>query len=155
MDYGLSLVVLGVRCKLSLEEMCLFPEPCKVHKWAAGFRDALGKDLLSAGASQKLAGRLSWAQTHLFHKLGRAMQGPIFDQRCSRSGKISKVLRAALLWWLHVLEAGVCEMREWNVRRLPLFASLSMRAECHQDAPLWRSSMECAISPMECLQVQS
>ena len=53
--------------------MCLFPEPCKVQKWAAGIRDALGKDLLSAGASQKLAGRLSWAQIHLFHKSDRAL----------------------------------------------------------------------------------
>ena len=119
LDYGTSLVILGVRCKLSTEGMCVFPEPCKVQKWAAGIRDALGKDMLIAGASQKLAGRLSWAQTHLFHKLGRAMLRPIFGQRWTRSGKISKVLRTALLWWLHVLEAGVCEMREWKRQDAP------------------------------------
>ena len=119
LDFGLSLVVLGVRCQLSAAGLCLFPEPSKVHKWTAGIRDALDKDILNAGAAQKLAGRLSWAQTHLFHKLGRAMLRPIFAQRWSRSGKISKVLRTALLWWLHVLDVGICERRDWQRHDAP------------------------------------
>ena len=119
LDCGLSLVVLGVRCQLSTAGLCLFPEPSKVQKWAAGIRDALKNGILCAGASQKLAGRLSWAQTHMFHKLGRAMIRPIFDQRWSRSGMISKELRAALLWWLHVLEMGICEQRQWQRQDAP------------------------------------
>ena len=113
LDCGPSLVVLGVRCEISMAGLCLYPEPSKVKKWAAGIRAALDKDVLCAGASQKLAGRLSWAQTYLFHKLGRAMLRPIFLQRSSRTGKISKSLKLALIWWLHVLESGICEQRDW------------------------------------------
>ena len=48
----------------------------------------------------------SRAQTHLFHKLGRAMFRPTFLQRSCRIGKISKVLRTVLLCWLYVFRIG-------------------------------------------------
>ena len=108
LGYGLSLVVLGVRCQLSTEGMCLFPEPCEVQKWVAGIRDALDKDILSAGASRKLAGRLSWAQTHLFHKLGRAMLAYIrsaLDQ-----------IRQYLEGVASCVAVVVARFRNWNLR---------------------------------------
>jgi len=126
LDCGLSLVILGVRCQLNNAGLYLFPESCKVLKWCACIRDALESGALSAGDS----GRLSWAQTHMFHKVGRAMLRPIFDQRWTRSGKISKVLRAALLWWLNVLSMGICEQRQWCISdRPPICVFVDARGE--------------------------
>ena len=119
LDCGSSLVVLGVRCRFDVAGLSLFPERTKVLKWIASIRGAFDTGLLSAGDSQKLAGRLSWAQTHMFHRVGRAMLRRIFDQRWTRTGKVSKALRAALLWWCNVLEVGICEERKWGCSGQP------------------------------------
>ena len=49
-------------------------------------REALTEGVLHSGAAKKLAGRLNWAVQYLFHRLGRAMIRPIYDQAHSRFG---------------------------------------------------------------------
>lgn len=59
----------------------------------------------------------------LFHRVGQAMLVPIFDQRRTRTGRVSKVLRVALLWWLDVLDTGICEHRQWENSDRPISGS--------------------------------
>ena len=99
-------------------------------KWIASSSVARGTGLLSAGDSQKLVGRLTWAQTHMFHRVGRAMLRPIFEQSWTRIGRFSKVLRAALLWWLNVLDMGICEPRQlFDSDKPPICVFLDTRGE--------------------------
>ena len=90
------------------------PKECKVRKWVAAMRGSLAKGQLPPGEASKLAGRLSWASSKLFKKLGRAMLRPIHDQKTRRDGHISHELRRALRWWVEVLEQGLCEKRAWK-----------------------------------------
>jgi hypothetical protein len=90
------------------------PKESKVRKWVASMRATLAKEQLSPGEASKLAGRLSWASSKLFKKLGRAMLRPIHDQKTRRDGRISHELRRALRWWVEVLEQGLCEKRAWR-----------------------------------------
>ena len=76
--------------------------------------------MLHAGAAEKLAGRLTWATQFMFYKLGRAMIRPIYDQKRSKTGTISRQLRAALQWWLYILDAGICEEHPWEAPETPL-----------------------------------
>ena len=91
----------------------------KAAKCIETIRAALVSGVMHAGCAQKLAGRLSWAQTFMFHKVGRAMLRPIFDQKWSKSGQVSKMLRTALMWWLNVLALTICECRPWTVTDVP------------------------------------
>ena len=50
--------------------------PKKAEKWAAQIKEAIDTQHMDSGSTQKLAGRLSWATQHLFHRLGRAMLRP-------------------------------------------------------------------------------
>ena len=111
LEYGQTLVVLGVRCLLAEARLYLLPAREKAAKCLFTIRTALAEGLLRGGCAQKLAGRLSWAQTYMFHKLGRAMMRPIFDQRWSWNGSIGKALRIALVWWSRVLELDICERK--------------------------------------------
>jgi hypothetical protein len=45
---------------------------------------ALEDNSLPSGAAQKLAGRLNWAMTYMFHRLGRAMLRSIYDQKFNK-----------------------------------------------------------------------
>ena len=70
--------------------------------------------MLESGEAQKLAGRLSWSTQHLFHKLGRAMLRPIFDQKKNGRRELSPQLRTALKWWRHVLRMDLTEHHKWT-----------------------------------------
>ena len=50
----------------------------------------------------------------MFHRLGRAMLRPIFDQKSRRDGRIDSELKRALVWWQRVLRSDLCEVREWS-----------------------------------------
>ena len=103
-------------------------------------RQALTEGVLHSGAAKKLAGRLNWAVQYLFHRLGRAMIRPIYDQaysrfvnalHCvcvqdplgfaySRNGSVGKELRVALTWWLWALGLDIMEERPWTSADEPL-----------------------------------
>ena len=80
---------------------------------------SFSRDNLKSGCAQKLAGRLSWAGQHLFHRVGRAMLRPIFNQKRSRTGKLTAELKIALGWWLWALEQDIVETRFWKMCELP------------------------------------
>ena len=86
---------------------------------------------LDAGEAQKLAGRLSWATQLLFHKLGRAMIRPLFDQKRTADGAMSEELVTALTWWLNVLDMDLCEERAWAAPVSPVVHLLVRRRFCH------------------------
>jgi hypothetical protein len=105
MQVDLLISANGYRCK---------PSSKKASKWIVCIKAALQNERLSAGEASKLAGRLSWASSSLFKKLGRAMLRPIFDQKSRLDGRMSPELRRALQWWVDVLESGLSERREWH-----------------------------------------
>ena len=50
----------------------------------------------------------------MFHKFGRAMLRPVFDQKTRRDGRVDVHLRRALAWWGQVLALRLCERRLWS-----------------------------------------
>ena len=122
LECGLSLVVLGVQIKLSQQGAAMMPDRAKVVKCLATIELALKTCILTAGCAQKLAGRLSWATQFMFFKLGRAMIRPIFDQKRSRDGSMTRdsPLYVALKWWRRVLAMDLCEVHEWAADKKPV-----------------------------------
>lgn len=116
---GTHLDILGVDFQMSQRGFtCRLPED-KVRKWAGGMKLAVQRERLAPGAASKLAGRLSWGGSRLFRRLGRAMLGPIYDQKTRHDGQMAPELRRALLWWLAILLSGLCERREWRKSSRP------------------------------------
>ena len=115
--HGMSLIYLGVDIHISTAGFRLQPAQEKVEKCASMMKRALARNHLDAGCAEKLAGRLSWSSQLLFHRIGRAMLRPIFDQKFSKDGSITEALRAALLWWLFVLSLNLSEEHPWEVPR--------------------------------------
>jgi len=119
LEHGESLVILGVEVHMSVDSYMLRPSRDKVAKCVVTIHKALESGCLHKGDAQKLAGRLSWSTQHIFHKLGRAMLRPIFDQKFARDVGIGPALATALKWWLQVLETDIVEERAWRTPELP------------------------------------
>ena len=120
----------GYKCK---------PMKSKTVKWVKTIDAALAEHRLMPGDASKLAGRLSWASSHMFRwvlmcstvvcplfcmyastrKLGRAMLRPIYDQQTRRDGMTSPELKRSLQWWRDVLQRGLSERRAWKHENEP------------------------------------
>ena len=83
---GPTLEILGVQLFLSALGYKAVPSQKMVTKCLRAIRKALADNSLPSGAAQKLAGRLNWAGQYMFHRLGRAMLRPIYDQRFCKCG---------------------------------------------------------------------
>lgn len=132
--YGVTLDVLGVRLlpvssccvcgerpfalqvnfRLSRKGFQRRPSAKKVIKWRKAIQEAIAKKHLPPGKASKLAGRLAWGGSNLFHRLGRAMLRPIFDQKSRRDGHTSPELLRALVWWDTALQLELAELRPWD-----------------------------------------
>ena len=125
--------VLGLTVSLDTSGMSCVPAPQKVLKWSSWIQDALASKRLPPGLSSKLAGALSWASQHAFHKLGRDMLRPLFAQQKRLRDAISTPLRLALEWWLEVLQLELSQHRPWRSSDAPiahLFADASGSPPC-------------------------
>ena len=67
-----------------------------------------------AGQASKLAGALSWVSSAMFHRLGRAMLRPLFDEKSDRFGTVGKNLRFCLQWWQEVFKLDLSQTKPWN-----------------------------------------
>ena len=114
LDFGASLVVLGVEIKFSREGYECRPSVDKVRKWLSCILEAIRTGILTPGDASKLAGRLQWACQHMFHRIGRAMLRPLYNQIRGRSGKVYPELMSVLSWWVDILRGGIAELRCWN-----------------------------------------
>ena len=110
---GPSLCILGVNVDLSVRGLTCKPAASKIPAWLALIEESLATGVLQPGVASKLAGKLSWAQCHMFNQLGRAMLRPIFDQATKRNGKVDANLARALEWWRTVLTKEITELRPW------------------------------------------
>ena len=73
------------------------PAAEKIPKWLVTIEGALQKQSLPPGEASKLCGKLAWGGSHLFHRIGRALLRPLYDQ-CSRyDGKLNPELEHARL----------------------------------------------------------
>ena len=114
LECGAELVILGVCIRLSDKGYRCQPSADKVWRWIAIIDSALAAGKLPQGDASKLAGKLAWGCAQLFHRFGRAMLRPIFDQKSRRDGHIDSQLRRALQWWRKVLVLDLSEVREWR-----------------------------------------
>ena len=81
LGFGPSLEVLGVQICLSELGYKAVPSRKTARKCLKVILEALRINALPSEAAAKLAGRLNWAGSYMFHRLGRAMLRPIFDQK--------------------------------------------------------------------------
>ena len=115
-----ALCVVAVWCeqvdiKMSEKGFKCKPAKRKVRKWMRCIKKALDERKLLPGGASKLAGRLAWAGSHLFKRLGRAMLRPSYDQKARRDGTLTAELERALEWWLEVLSCRLAERSDWDV----------------------------------------
>ena len=110
-EHAPSLVVLGLRVQLDSRGFTAVPDEGKVAKWCGRLEAALAGGTLEAGAASKLAGALSWATSHMFQRVGRAMLRALFAHSKKGSPALGKELRRGLEWWLATLRRGVAERR--------------------------------------------
>ena len=115
LECGRGLCILGVDISMSWRGFQCRPAASKIPQWIALIEDALAPNgRLFPGLASKLAGKLSWGGAQLFHRLGRAMLRPIFDQKSKRSGRVCTELRRALLWWRDILSTNIAELKPWK-----------------------------------------
>lgn len=113
LEWGDSLVILGLQISVCPTGMHATPAAAKRHKWRSRIESALSSGSLRPGDASKLAGALSWAATAQFHRLGRALLRPLFAQSRGRRCAIDSELRWALEWWHDVLAEDLHEARPW------------------------------------------
>lgn len=111
---GNALVVLGANISIAARGFTFCPAEVKVIKWTRLMQECLHKGHMCPGTASKLAGKLAWGGSKLFHRLGRAMLRPIFDQKSKFDGQLGPELRRALEWWCWVLCELVAELRPWK-----------------------------------------
>ena len=115
LECGPSLCILGVDIAMSWRGFQCRPAASKIPQWIASIDDAIASDgRLLPGQASKLAGKLSWGGAQLFHRLGRAMLRPIFDQKSKRNGRVCPELRRALWWWRAILSMNIAELKPWK-----------------------------------------
>ena len=80
-------------------------------KWLCSINEALESGVLSSNQAAQLGGRLAFAGTFLFRRLGRAMLRPLFAQqhKPTHGGIINRQMRMALAWWSRALSERCCE----------------------------------------------
>ncbi len=83
MEFGPWLCILGIDLLLSNAGFQCLPSADKAKRWTEILLEAVAELHLPPGLSSKVAGKLSWGCTQLFHRIGRAMLRPFFDQRTS------------------------------------------------------------------------
>ena len=84
-----------------------------------------------------MAGRLAFAASCTFRRLGRAMIKPVYSQQYSRTGAVGSALETALRWWLHVLTMGIAEHKPWKM----------------PEGPVMRIYVDAASTPAHCAAV--
>ena len=114
LGFGPCIEILGVTLLLSEAGYKAVPSEKARNKCLRTILKALDENILCAGDAQKLAGRLNWAGSYLFHRMGRAMLRPIYNQKFNKFGTIPAALSEALRWWGLVLKHELAEERSWH-----------------------------------------
>ena len=99
LGFGPSLEVLGVQILLSELGWKAVPSRKMIRKCLKVILEALRVDALPSGAAQKLAGRLNWAASYMFHRLGRAMLRAIYDQKFVKCVVVTCMLFGRVFCW--------------------------------------------------------
>ena len=77
----------------------------KSHDWAIQIHLILERNTLPAGEASKLAGRLNFAMSRVFGRIGRAWIRPLLWRQERKTPEVlHHRLRCALLWWLALLD---------------------------------------------------
>ena len=148
-ECGISLVVLGVQHEIYTDGVRCRPSAAKIEKWLLSIREALQRNTLSTGDAQKLAGRLNWAASKLFHRFGRALLRPIYEQCVRYNSEIDKPLRHALIWWECILSRQICEVKAWHKNvEAPVHVFCDARGSPPHLAAVLLTRHECVVTHM-------
>ena len=112
--WGCNLVVLGLALQVGESGLTARPSTDKVRKWRAALQRALDSNRLTAGQASKLAGRLMWASTAMFRKLGRAMLRPLYAHQHRHTSQLGPSLRLCLSFWEETLRLELSQERLWQ-----------------------------------------
>jgi hypothetical protein len=109
---GNPLTVLGFDVFLGPAWASFALNEAKRLSWTKGLADFLESGFMTADDAAQYAGRLSFASTFLFRRLGRAMLKPFFAQQYGTPDdcRVSRQLRLAIVWWLEALGRPQCEV---------------------------------------------
>ena len=99
---------LGIEITLSPSKITFGLTQNRLDKLQWHISDRLDRNHMSTSEASSLAGRLAFANTALFGRIGRAPLNPIFDRANAKSPRpiLNQNLRNALLWWQKVLQCG-------------------------------------------------
>ena len=106
LESGNPLTILGIDVNIRADEIILWPTELKIAQWKPELRLCVESGKMTSGAASKLAGKLSFATQNCFKQFGRALIKPFYAQQYkpTPSGRCSKALVKAMIWWLDVFE---------------------------------------------------
>ena len=112
---GNPIDLLGLTVSIRDGHIVVCPNEQKLQRWLGDVSLALSTRRLKRQQAEKLAGRLSFTAQNAFHKLGRAMLRPLYQQqhRPLHRGAMRPLLLMSLKWWQQVLQN-----RRWQTKRL-------------------------------------
>ena len=117
MAHGATLDLLGLTVTFDHSGFILRPMQDKILKWSKRISDALESGSLAPGQASKLAGALSWAAQHSFHRIGRALLRPLFIHANQARARTPEHVRLCLEWWKEVLLLDLEEKQCWSQDR--------------------------------------
>ena len=129
LGHGNPLVILGVETTFLCNGARFKPSDDKATKWSELLAKALDENRLCSGEASKMSGRLQWASSCTFKRVGRAMLRPLYSQIKRRRAELTPALQLSLKWWRQVLQLGICEKRDWETEaRRPVYLYCDARS---------------------------
>jgi hypothetical protein len=118
MSTSTSEVVLGIQVSLDADSVTYRLPEAKREKWGATVDKALQSMTLSPRDAATMAGRLGFASQHIFARLGKAMNRPLYERqhlnsRATAVGNGSG-LHTALQWWSKTLREDIAQVWQLN-----------------------------------------
>ena len=102
------MTILGVQIKVRPHSVVLAPDPLKAAKWIRDLQEALATNSLPPSQAAKMAGRLNFAASSVFGKLGSAHLRPLYARlhhsgRSAPGSPLNPEITASLVFWIDLL----------------------------------------------------
>ena len=130
-ETGQRVVLLGLDVCLTAQASEWRLHPAKATEWLADICEALRSDWLVSSMASKLCGRLSFLNSFVFGRVGRALLRPLIWRQLQVKGsmRLTSRLRSSLRWFGKVLESGLYRRLPYEPPQLDSLAVLYTGAE--------------------------